>query len=156
MNVARTRAAAASRPSFADREPPRSACCHIVLMTTKSTIGLLLSACCAVAIGACGDDQESGSAATPTATQTAAPSGSSSSGENCMDVMVPGHKAIDVKTTGAECATAEKIAAAAEGRGRAAYESGGFACKPTDASGGDTNYRCSMGSATITFLYGTT
>ena len=72
-----------------------------------------------------------------------------------MDVKVPGHEAIDVKATGADCDLAEKVAAAAEGRGRAAYESSGFACTPSDASGGDTTYRCSMGPATITFRYGT-
>lgn len=125
-------------------------------MTTKRMILLLLSGWCAVAISACGDDQESGAAATPTASRTAAPDDGSSSGERCMDVTVPGHKAVDVKATGAECGPAEKVAAAAEGRGRAAYESGGFSCTPSEASGGDTNYRCSMGSATITFLYGTT
>lgn len=70
--------------------------------------------------------------------------------------MVPGHQAVDVRAAGTECAVAEKVAAAAAGRGRAAYESGGFACTPSDASGGDTNYSCSMGSASITFLYGST
>ncbi len=29
-------------------------------------------------------------------------------------------------------------------------------CTPSDASGGDTTYRCTMGAALITFLYGTT
>jgi len=69
-------------------------------------------------------------------------------------VTVPGHRAVDVLASGADCAAAERVAAAAEGRGRAPYESGGFACEPSDASGGDTTYRCTMGPATITFLYG--
>ncbi len=68
---------------------------------------------------------------------------------------VLGHQAVDVRARGTKCSLAESVAAAAEGRGRAAYESGGFACTPRDASGGDTNYSCSMGSAKVTFLYGT-
>lgn len=46
------------------------------------------------------------------------------------------------------------IAEAAEGLGRAPYESGGFTCEPTDAASGKTNYICTMGEAKLTFLYG--
>lgn len=121
-------------------------------MIANRAVGLIASLCCALAIGACGDAEESASpTATPAATQTG-----SAGGEACKDVMVPGHKAVDVKATGAECGAAEKVAAAAEGRGRAAYESGGFACEPSEASGEDTNYSCSKGPARVTFLYGTT
>ncbi len=100
-----------------------------------------MSGCAAVAIGACGEGQKSPSAVAP-------------SGMSCQNVMVPGHKAVDVKASGVACSAAEKVAAAAEGRGRTAYKSGGFACKPSEASRGDTNYSCSMGPAKVTFLYG--
>ena len=129
---------------------------NLELIPRSVLIGLLLSAFCAATISACGDDQESGAPATPTATQAAGPEDGSSGSKSCQDVTVPGHKAVAIKATGAECGAAEKIAAAAEGRGRAAYESQGFACTPSEAEGGDTIYRCSMGSATVTFLYGTT
>lgn len=126
-------------------------------MITRRTTGLLVAACCALGLGACGgDDEPTSSTTTPAATQDAAPADGSSGGESCEDVMVPGHQAVDVQATGAECGAAEKVAAAAEGRGRAAYESGGFACTPSEASGGDTSYSCSMGAAKVTFLYGTT
>ena len=121
--------------------------CQTWHMTMNRAVGLLLSSCCALAIGACGGDEES---ASPAPTRDA-----SAGGEACADVMVPGHEAVDVKATGTECGVAEKVAAAAEGRGRAAYESGGFACEPREASGGDTSYSCSMGPARVTFLYGT-
>jgi hypothetical protein len=125
-------------------------------MTSLRTV--LLAVCGAFAIGACGEDEPTSSAA-PAAVQTtegAAPAEGSSGGERCQDVAVPGHRAVDVLASGADCAAAERVAAAAEGRGRAPYDSGGFACAPSDASGGDTTYRCTMGPATITFLYGTT
>ncbi len=126
-------------------------------MTLPRTV--LLAVCGALAMGACGNNKEPTSPAAPTPAQTtegAASAEGPSGGERCQDVTVPGHKAVDVRSEGAECGAAEKIAAAAEGRGRTAYESGGFACTPSDASGGDTTYRCTMGPATITFLYGTT
>lgn len=127
-------------------------------MTSLRTV--LLAVCGAFAIGACGEDEQpTSSAAAPAAVHTtegAAPAEGSSGGERCQDVTVPGHQAVDVLASGADCAAAERIAAAAEGRGRAPYESGGFACAPSDAGGGDTTYRCTMGPATITFLYGTT
>lgn len=109
-------------------------------------------------VGACGgDDEPTPSAAAPAAeTSEAAPEEGSAGGETCEDVTVPGHEAVDVRATGAACGAAEKVAAAAEGRGRAPYEAGGFACTPSDASGGNTSYSCSMGSARVTFLYGTT
>lgn len=129
-------------------------------MNAKTPVGLLVAACCAVAIGACGGGESTSSDTAPGAaqtTQSGAPAdGSSSGAKSCEDVMVRGHQAVDIEATGAECGAAEKVAAAAEGRGRAAYESGGFACTPSEASGGNTTYSCSMGSATVTFLYGTT
>jgi hypothetical protein len=117
---------------------------------------LLLAAGCALLLGACGggDDKPTigaSPAPAPAQTQGQAQGG----GERCPDVQVPGHQAVDVEATGVACAAAEKVAAAAQGRGRAAYESGGFECEPSDASGGDTTYRCTMGQASITFLYGT-
>ncbi len=114
---------------------------------------MLLPACCAVALGACGgdDDQPPPNAATAPREQSPPAAGE---GEGCRDVKVPGHRALDLTATGVECAAAERVAAAAEGRGRAPYASGGFACEPSGASGGDTSYSCSMGDARITFLYG--
>jgi len=70
--------------------------------------------------------------------------------------MVPGHRAVQVRASGTPCARAAKVAAAAEGRGRAAYESAGFGCAPSNASGGDTNYSCKKGAAKVTFRYGAT
>lgn len=114
---------------------------------------MLLPACCALALAACGgDDEQPPSASDPAVAEVKAPA--AGGGEACQDVKVPGHQAVDVQATGVACAAAEKVAAAAEGRGRASYESGGFSCAPSDASGGDTSYRCSMGAAKITFLYG--
>ena len=129
-------------------------------MILSRPLSFFVTACCALAIGACGGDEEptSSSADAPAAAQTegTTPAEGSSGGKRCQDVTVPGHQAVDVRASGAECAAAERIAAAAEGLGRAPYKSGGFSCAPSDASGGDTTYRCSMGPATITFLYGTT
>ena len=133
---------------------PGSAPVHPRVIPSPRLIGLLVSVCCAVGIGACGEDQQSGAQATPTATQGAAPADHSSGGESCRDITVPGHKAVDIEATGTDCDAAERIAAAAEGRGRAAYESGGFACRPSQAKDGDTTYSCSMGAANVTFLYG--
>lgn len=45
---------------------------------------------------------------------------------------------------------AKAVAAAAGGRGRAAYESDGFACEPSEAGGGDTT----RGEASVRFRYG--
>lgn len=130
-------------------------------MILSRPLSFFVTACCALTIGACGGDEQptSSSADAPAAAQTTegtTPAEGSSGGERCQDVTVPGHQASDVRASGAECAAAERIAAAAEGLGRAPYKSGGFSCAPSDASGGDTTYRCSMGPATITFLYGTT
>ena len=123
-------------------------------MIAARRTAMVLPACCALALGACGgDDEEPPPAADPAPAEQKAPA--AGGGEACRDVKVPGHQAIDLKASGVACAAAEKVAAAAEGRARAPYESGGFACQPSDASGGDTNYSCSMGAARITFLYGT-
>ena len=112
---------------------------------------MLLPACCALTLAGCGGDDEK----PPPAADAEQKAPAAGGGEVCEDVKVPGHQAVDVQATGVACAAAEKVAAAAEGRSRAPYESGGFSCAPSDASGGDTSYRCSMGAARITFLYGT-
>ncbi|RZL32858.1 MAG: hypothetical protein EOP35_19230 [Rubrivivax sp.] len=62
---------------------------------------------------------------------------------------------MDIIATGVTCDEASAIAKAAEGLGRAAFKSGGFSCKPTDAPHGDTNYTCTKGKARVTFRYGT-
>ena len=75
-------------------------------------------------------------------------------GEDCGRVPVPGHEAVNIRATGADCRVAKAVAAAAGGRGRAAYESDGFACEPSEAGGGDTNYTCTRGEASVRFRYG--
>lgn len=121
--------------------------------------GVLLAVGFALALGACAGGESAAPVAPPKQTQSAPPGPSeagASGGEACGSVTVPGHEALDIRATGAGCDAAKRIAAAAEGRGRAPYESGGFACEPSEAGDGDTNYRCSMESARITFRYGTT
>lgn len=114
---------------------------------------MLVATGCVLALGACGGDDEPAAGPDAPAEQTQAPV--TGSRERCEDVIVPGHEAVDVRAAGTSCSAAEEVAAAAEGRGRAPYESGGFECEPSDASGGNTTYRCSMGDATVTFLCGT-
>lgn len=109
---------------------------------------LLMAMCCTLALAACGEKNESEPAAPPQ-------SGGAPSREDCGAVKVPGHEAVEIRAGGVGCDAAKKVASAAEGRGRAPYESGGFACKPSEAGSGDTNYSCSMGSAKISFRYGT-
>ena len=75
--------------------------------------------------------------------------------ERCGRVTVPGHEAVGIRASGAECAIARRVAAAAEGRGRQPYQSDGFACEPAEAAGGDTDYTCSRDGARISFRYGT-
>lgn len=99
----------------------------------------------------CGGAADSGGDGRPDA-QSAPPA--QDRGE-CGRVTVPGHEAIDIRASGVACEFARSVAAAAEGRGRAPYEAGGFACQPADASAGDTNYTCTRGEANIRFLYGT-
>jgi len=123
-------------------------------MTRQMITTLVLPVCCALALGACGGDDEP-SVDTGSAPPAAQAQTQSEGGEKCEDVMVTGHEAVDVKATGVGCAVAEKVAGAAEGRGRAAYKAEAFACEPSEAGGGDTNYSCSMGPAKITFRYGT-
>lgn len=118
-------------------------------MSTRAARRTLVVAVCALALAACGDEEPGPGAAPPQG--TAAPGG-----QSCENVTVPGHEAVELRASGVECDVAMEVAAAAEGRGRAPYESGGFACRPSEAGGGDTNYECTMGPARITFRYGTT
>ena len=129
-------------------------------------LALSLLTACAVGVGACGDDEDSepsGSAAAgPAATQEApdaaaadqAAPAAGADAMSCPDVPVPGHLAENVMAAGLDCDATVPIANAAEGLGRAAYKSNGFACEPTDAADGKTNYSCTMGDAKLTFLYG--
>ena len=117
-------------------------------MSVRRAFGLLVATCCVLVLGACGGEEGSGSAPPPQ-TQGA------TNGEDCGNAKVPGHEAIGIRATGTECDSAKEVASDAEGRGRAPYESGGFACEPSEAGGGDTNYSCSAGSAKVTFRYGT-
>ncbi len=128
-------------------------------MTPRTLAAPLLTAC-TLGLAGCGDDgpKTGGSNAAPSATPKSVPeqtpASGSSAGVSCPDVPVPGHLAENVKATGLDCAATVAIANAAEGRGRAPYASRGFACEPTDAEGGKTNYSCTKGEAQLTFLYG--
>lgn len=58
--------------------------------------------------------------------------------------------------TGLTCDQAREVILAAVGKGRAAYESGGLSCAPSDAGEGDTFYDCTdPDSRRLTFRYGT-
>lgn len=122
------------------------------------TLALSLLTAGAVAVGACGDDEDSepsgSAAAAPAATQEAPEAEAGADATSCPDVPVPGHLAEDVMASGLDCDATVPIANAAEGLGRAPYKSNGFACEPTDGAGGKTNYSCTMGDAKLTFLYG--
>lgn len=125
---------------------------------TSRTLALTLLTTCALVLAACGDDEpavgpNTTAATTQTDPQTPAAAGSSAA-MSCPDVPVPGHLAENVKAAGLDCEATVPIANEAEGRGRAPYRSSGFDCEPTDASGGKTNYTCTMGEAKLTFLYG--
>lgn len=77
-------------------------------------------------------------------------------GVTCGRVEVPGHEGVDVRATGLDCAAAAAVIRGAEGRGRSAYESDGFACTPSPAPDGDTFYDCLADAGKrITFRYGT-
>lgn len=102
----------------------------------------LAAALAALAVNGCGEDSSSNTEPSPRADVT-----------DCGNV--PGHEAVSIRAGGADCQLAKAVAAAAEGRGRAPYEAEGFTCEPADAGGGDTNYACTRGEATIRFRYGT-
>lgn len=73
---------------------------------------------------------------------------------SCQRVLVPGHQAVDVRARGIACAEARRVIAEAAGRGRQPYEAMGFACEPSEAPGGDTDYACTRQDARISFRYG--
>jgi len=130
-----------------------------VTIMTSRTVALSLLTTGALVLAACGDDEpavgpRATTPATQTAPQTSAAGASTSEAVTCPDVPVPGHLAENVKATGLDCDATVAIANEAEGRGRAPYTSRGFACEPTDADAGKTNYSCTMGEAKLTFLYG--
>ncbi len=104
----------------------------------------LAAALAALAVNGCGEDSSSNTEPSPRAEVT-----------DCGNVTVPGHEAVSIRASGADCQLAKAVAAAAEGRGRAPYEAEGFTCEPADAGGGDTNYACTRGEAAIRFRYGT-
>ena len=114
-------------------------------MAVMRRLWLMLALSALVATG-CGGDADPGGESTPSMPADAA---------DCGNVTVPGHEAVAIRLGGADCELAEAVAAAAEGRGRAPYEAEGFACEPADAGGGDTDYTCTRGEASIRFRYGT-
>ncbi len=116
-------------------------------MTAKRAI-TAFAASATLGLGACGGDEASSTAAPE------APATTKREAKSCPDVPVPGHLAKDVLARGLTCDATVPIANMAEGLGRAAYTSDGFSCKPQDAADGKTNYTCTKGSATLTFLYG--
>ncbi len=116
-------------------------------MRTRIPTASFLTAC-ALGLAACGNDDAAESAALAPTTSTA------DAATTCPDVPVPGHLAEDVRATGLSCGETVAIANEAEGLGRAAYKFRGFSCKPESVAGGKTNYTCTKGEATLTFLYG--
>jgi len=114
-------------------------------MAVLRRLRLVLALSVLVATG-CGEDADPGGESMPETPARAA---------DCGNVAVPGHEAVDIAAGGADCELARAVAAAAEGRGRAPYEAEGFACEPADADGGDTDYTCTRGEASIAFRYGT-
>lgn len=111
-------------------------------------IAVLLLVTLAGAVAACsGDDSAKASAATPT---------TQASGVTCGTVQVPAHEGVDVVATGLGCKAARDVVMGAAGKGRAAYDTEGFSCSPSDAPGGDTFYVCSgTDGQRLTFRYGT-
>jgi len=117
----------------------------------KATLMGALTLVALVAAG-CG-----GGGATPspeTSAPESPPPATSQEAADCGRVPVPGHEAVDIRASGADCSVAKAVAAAAGGRGRQPYEAEGFTCEPAEAGGGDTNYTCSGGEASVRFRYG--
>ncbi len=96
-----------------------------------------------------------GDSPSPETKAPAPPPARGQEGADCGRVAVPGHEAVDLRASGVDCDLAEAVAAGAGGQGRASYEAEGFACEPAEAGGGDTNYTCSRGEASVRFRYGT-
>lgn len=85
----------------------------------------------------------------------AAPTTQANGARSCGRQQVPSHEGVDVQATGLTCAQAREVILAAVGRGRAAYDSGGLSCTPSDAPDGDTFYACAAGDGRrLTFRYG--
>ncbi len=106
-----------------------------------------------------GDSQPAGSpvpaSQAPRSTAPTTPSGNASAEGTCDPQQVPGHEGIDVRVTGLDCAAARAVILDAVGKGRAAYDSGGLSCTPTDAPQGRTDYACTgQDGARLTFRYG--
>lgn len=130
---------------------------------TLRTLLLSILVTGALGLAACGaeDSASPGTTTGPAQAQAtqpvpadAAPAAASAQAMSCPDVPVPGHLAEDVMATGLGCDATVAIANEAEGRRRAPYTSGGFACEPEDAAAGKTNYTCTKADAELTFLYG--
>jgi len=116
---------------------------------TRRIAAAMLPVACAMALGACGE----GDSAAPYPPDQRPQSGAGE--QECGTVKVPAHEGREVVANGAACDVAREVVLGAAGKGRAPYEAAGFACRPTEAAGGDTRYGCSMGAARIDFLYGT-
>ncbi len=124
---------------------------------TKASVITALTLLAVIASGCGGGDSPSPgppSAPEPPPPATSQEDAGSQEGEECGRVPVPGHEAVNIRVSGADCGVAKAVAAAAGGRGRAPYEARGFACEPAEAGGGDTNYTCSRGEASVRFRYG--
>lgn len=122
-------------------------------MTKKTLIAALLTIA-TLGLAACGSEEAAPGRTQSAATAPDAAPTTQGEAKSCPDVPVPGHLAEDVMARGLTCDATVPVANMAEGRRRAAYTSDGFSCKPQDAADGKTNYTCTKGSATLTFLYG--
>ena len=88
-------------------------------------------------------------------TQDAAADASGTASTTCSRIEVPAHEGTDVALAGLDCEKARNVILAAVGKGRAAYAAAGFACTPTAAPEGDTDYVCTgADGARLTFHYG--
>lgn len=137
------------RPPFRQVRPALRG--YVPTMTRRQAGRTSVAMVCGVVLSACGGGEEPGSPAPSQAND--APRG-----QKCDDVTVPGPRPPDRRPSRSRCRLRgrDEGGGLRRGPGRAPYESDGFTCRPNQADGGDTDYNCTMGSARVTFRYGTT
>ena len=126
-------------------------------MTIRRVLQALLFALTVAAFAGCTGDGETAEPPAKdqgTPQQQSPPQGSGTTAQSCEEISVPGHEGRNVRVQGLSCEQAAEIIGGAVGQGRQAYEAAGFACEPSPAGGGDTNYECTRGDARMTFRYG--
>lgn len=105
---------------------------------------VIVALMCGLLLGAtaCGDDPETSDGAATTSAEPADAGASDDGGQSCPDVEAETHIDTEVMVSGTECDAVTDVILGAEGEGRKAYESGGFACEPKDREDGSTDYTC--------------